>query len=107
MYKKNMRRQGKIASLSANDADADTLNDIADESPTPDEYAAEEDNVRYVLSLINRLDEKYKNVLLLKYSGFSNKEISSVLFISEDTVRQRLFRAKNLILKMGGGRFHD
>lgn len=107
MYKKNMRRQGKMAFLSANDADVDALNDIADESPTPDESAAEEDNVKYMLSLINRLDEKYKNVLLLKYSGFSNKEISSVLFISEDTVRQRLFRTKNLILKMGGGRFHD
>ena len=59
-----------------------------------------------VIIPVYELNEE-KNVLLLKYSGFSNKEISSVLFISEDTIRQRLFRAKNLILKMGGGRFHD
>lgn len=105
MLKKNKRRQRNeilMTSLEPHKQD-----EITDDAPTPEEAVIEEDNVRFILSLINKLDEKYRKVILLKYSGLSNKDIADLLFISQNAVRQRLFLAKRKILEMGGGRFYE
>lgn len=57
-------------------------------------------------SAIDTLSEKYKEVLILKYSaGFSNREIAEILNISEMSVRKRISRAKKQLennMKMEG-----
>lgn len=51
-----------------------------------------------VLRIIRELPEKYKEVFLLKYvNGYENKEIADVLNISEEAVRQRISRGRNII----------
>lgn len=53
-----------------------------------------------VLNIIRNLPDSYKEVFLLKYvNGYENKEIASILNISEDTVRQRISRGRNIIEK--------
>lgn len=51
-----------------------------------------------VLHIIRNMDITYKNVFLLKYvNGFSNKEIAKILNISEEAIRKRLSRGKEII----------
>lgn len=53
-----------------------------------------------VLKVIRDLPEKYREVFLLRYvNGYENKEIAKILNISEDTVRQRVLRGRNIIEK--------
>ncbi len=49
-----------------------------------------------LLSAISKLPEKYRSVILLKYSaGFSNEEISEIMEISVSNVRKILSRGKH------------
>ncbi|MBR2354049.1 MAG: sigma-70 region 4 domain-containing protein, partial [Clostridia bacterium] len=48
------------------------------------------------------LDDKYRDVILLKSLGFDNKSIAKVMNISEELVRQRYSRAKKQLWEMGG-----
>lgn len=50
---------------------------------------------------ILKLPINYSTVLRLKYSqGYSNKEISEILKITEENVRQRISRGKNKLAKI-------
>lgn len=107
MQKRNSRRKIREVPISSFSDEDDRIIEIADDSPSPEEVAISEDNTRFILSLLDRLEPKYKEVILLKYQGWNNKDISEVLFISQEAVRQRLFRAKKLLIKMGGGRLYE
>jgi RNA polymerase sigma-70 factor (ECF subfamily) len=51
-----------------------------------------------IVEILKHLPALYRDVLLLKYSNcYSNKEIASVLNISEVTVRQRISRGKKMV----------
>lgn len=53
-----------------------------------------------VEKVIRNMDEKYKSVFLLKYvNGLSYKEIAESLNISEEAVRKRISRGKDIIQK--------
>lgn len=53
-----------------------------------------------ILDIVRDLPDKYKEVFLLKYvNNYNNKEISEILNISEDAVRQRILRGRNIIEK--------
>lgn len=59
---------------------------------------------------LNRLDEKYRLVMILFYvEGFHTAEISSLLELAESTVRTRLSRGREKLAKTmipeGGGRY--
>lgn len=73
------------------------------EFPKEDFQVSEENDRFYAIEI---LPEKYKEILLLKYSaGFSNGEIAEILDISEVNVRKRLSRAKKQLecnIKMEG-----
>jgi len=57
-------------------------------------------NVQYLIDLINLLPNGFKEVFNLKViDGFSHKEISSMLDITEAASRSRLKRAKLLLKK--------
>ena len=58
-----------------------------------------ENNLHHeVFSVLSQLDEKYKSVILLHYlEGFSIKEVSSILKISESNVKMRLVRGREMM----------
>ena len=76
--------------------------DIPDYSACVDKIYISEENCEYLSQLINRLDQKYRDVILLKSLGLDNKSIAKIMNITEDLVRQRYLRAKKQLLEMGG-----
>lgn len=76
--------------------------DIPDYSACVDKIYVSEENCEYLHQLINRLDQKYRDVILLKSLGLDNKSIAKIMNITEDLVRQRYLRAKKQLLEMGG-----
>lgn len=59
---------------------------------------SEDEQLHYVADVVKTLPEKYRVVLILFYwDSLSIKEIASVLKVSEDAVKKRLERARNLI----------
>ena len=62
-----------------------------------DNYPFEKEEI---VSAIKSLDFKYSLPILLKYAeGYSVKEISGILGISENLVLQRLFRGRKMIIE--------
>lgn len=76
--------------------------DIPDYHSCVDKLYISEQNCTYLYELINRLDSKYRDVILLKSMGFNNKRIARIMNISEELVRKRYSRAKKQLLEMGG-----
>ena len=73
---------------------------MADASPLPDEVFQKKEVRRAVREALHSLPTKYKTVLLLReYEGLSYGEISKVLDISEGTVKSRISRAREYLLK--------
>lgn len=59
---------------------------------------SEDEQLHYVADVVKTLPEKYRGVLILFYwDSLSIKEIASVLKVSDDAVKKRLERARNLI----------
>ncbi len=72
--------------------------DIADESPAPDEAAASEEENALVRQSLAKLPETYRLALILFYrEGNSVKAVAEALDISEDAVKQRLARGRELL----------
>lgn len=68
----------------------------SDDTATHEEY-------RELLETVNRLPEKYRTVLVLRYfSDCSEKETARILGMPEGTVKSRLNRAKEIIRKETG-----
>lgn len=66
-----------------------------------EERASAAQHHKQVLSLVERLPAKEREVLLLSaFDELSSVEISEVLGITESSVRSRLFRARNLMAEM-------
>ncbi len=76
--------------------------DIPDYSSSVDKIYISEENCERIYKLINKLDFKYRDVVLLKSMGFDNKKIAEILNISEELVRKRYSRAKKQLWEMGG-----
>ena len=76
--------------------------DIHDYSSCVDKIYISEENCDHLHTLIDRLDDKYRDVVLLKSRGFDNKGIAEVMNISEELVRKRYSRAKKKLWEMGG-----
>ncbi|MBQ4090915.1 MAG: sigma-70 family RNA polymerase sigma factor [Clostridia bacterium] len=76
--------------------------DVPDYSSCVDKIYISEESCEYIHELINKLDDKYRDVILLKSLGFDSKSIANVMNISEELVRKRYSRAKKQLWKMGG-----
>ena len=69
----------------------------------PQDVAITNEEIEKVQVLINSLDPKYGDVLLLKYyNNLSNKFIAELLNISAENVAVRLYRAKHMLAKRIG-----
>jgi RNA polymerase sigma-70 factor, ECF subfamily len=65
---------------------------------TAEERAAAAQHHAHVLSLVDRLPPKEREVLMLSaFQELTSVEIASILGITESSVRSRLFRARNLM----------
>jgi len=62
---------------------------------------------RYVKELIDKLDLKYRDVLVLKGMGYDYGEIAYFMNISQSLVRKRYSRAKAMLLEMGGDTLYE
>ena len=60
------------------------------------------DASRNSIYLINKLDDKYRDVILLKSMGVDNQTIAEIMHISDNLVSQRYKRAKKQLWQMGG-----
>lgn len=96
-YKSGLRKLYRMKQLSFSTADEHDeffrLIPDNDDTATHEEY-------RELLETVNRLPEKYRTVLVLRYfSDCSEKETSRILGMPEGTVKSRLSRAKEMIRK--------
>ncbi|MFW5822515.1 MAG: RNA polymerase sigma factor [Tangfeifania sp.] len=61
-------------------------------------FCEQRDNL--IAKAVNRLDEKYRKVILLKYyGGLSYMQIAEILQLPEKTVKSRLFDARKILQK--------
>src|SRR3989475_9524910 len=71
---------------------------LADESPAPDETAANEEEFALVRASLAKLPETYRLPLVLFYrEGQSVRAVAAALDISEDAVKQRLARGREML----------
>ena len=79
----------------------DTLDDAADfpdDSPAPDEIAANEEEAALVRESLSKLPETYRLPLILFYrEGRSVRAVAESLEISEDAVKQRFARGREML----------
>ena len=82
--------------------ETDDVSDLARVLPTnemsAEEVAAAAQHHAYVLSCVDRLPAREREVMMLSaFEELSSVEIASVLGVTESSVRSRLFRARNLM----------
>ena len=87
----HLRRQREHAEL-------EDAPDLADKSPAPDEQAATKEEAGLLRYALAQLPEIYREPLVLYYREHqSTRAVAEMLDISEDTVRQRLARGREML----------
>lgn len=81
--------------------------DLSDESANVEEAVMSKMMCDYIQKLISLLDEKYRDVIILRSMGLGNDEIAYLMDITPDLVRKRYSRAKAKILELGGDSLRD
>lgn len=73
----------------------DMTDELTDSTYDPIEIVLNEETFNQIIVEVNKIKPIYQDVLILKYShDCSNRDIASLLRISENVVRKRLERAK-------------
>jgi RNA polymerase sigma-70 factor (ECF subfamily) len=81
--------------------DSQVFQQIADRGPLPDEQAETAETVRLIRQEIARLPDYLKDILILRdLEGLSYHELAALLQLSEGTVKSRLSRARQQLMKM-------
>ncbi len=76
----------------------ETFCDVPDDGTEPAEIVIRRDTHEIMLRAIHSLDEKYRDVCILKYvHGYKEREIAGLLNLSQGTVSTRIFRAKQIL----------
>jgi RNA polymerase sigma-70 factor (ECF subfamily) len=101
-YNQNKRRSQNEIQISVLQEDGDDPIELADKDEDLDRIIATKDAYNIVKELVERLDEKYKSVLMLRANGLNFEEIAELLNITPQLARKRFSRARELIIKMGG-----
>ncbi len=80
--------------------DNNKIGNIKSDIPPPQELYILTEEQRELQAVVNRLDEKYRIVVVMYYyQQLSCKDIAEILHISTRTVETRLYRAKKLLKK--------
>lgn len=81
---------------------------IADTDEDMVRIVINEENQRLVATLVRKLDDIYRDVILLKFEQeMTTKEIAKFLNITDDLVRMRYMRARRLLIEMGGEALYE
>ena len=109
IYRKNKSRAGKTISLTSADPDDERGDhDIRDDGSDVDKPVLDGERCELMRKLIDQLDLKYRDVIVLKYYYMmSNDKIAEIMKITEALVRMRLTRAKRILLEKGGDALYD
>ncbi len=76
----------------------ETFYDLPSEDDAVDEIVIKGDAYDIILRAIRALDEKYRDVCILRYvHGYKEREVAELLNISAGTVSTRIFRAKQIL----------
>ena len=79
-------------------AELEEAPELADKSPAPDEQAASKEEAGLLRYALAQLPESYREPLILYYrENQSTRAVAEMLDISEDTVRQRLARGREML----------
>jgi RNA polymerase sigma-70 factor (ECF subfamily) len=85
----------KIRAKKQSSQDVSEYHFIADHSAPPDIQAEDRENLKIVMDVLNTLPENQKEIIHLRdIEGYTYKEISDLIGISEDQVKVNLFRAR-------------
>lgn len=77
---------------------------LADEAPTPDQVTASEEEAALVRESLAKLPETYRTPLVLFYrEGQSVRAVAETLALSEDAVKQRLARGREMMREQMSG----
>ncbi len=107
-YEKNRQRVSSQFSQTVYDEDGESsIIDIPDHSADVERIVMNNYVCSYVKELINKLDNKYRDVITLKGMGYNYEEIACIMGISQALVRKRYSRAKTMILDMGGEMLYE
>ena len=107
-YKANQKRnRWEISTTVYDENDESSMMDIPDLSANTERIVLSEFTCKYVKELIDSLDLKYRDVIVLKGLGYGYEEIAFLMDISQELVRKRYSRAKKMILEMGGNTLYE
>lgn len=68
---------------------------------SPEDSVIKNEKIEFLRTLIEKIPIKYKTALLLReYQGLQYSEIAAILEISEGTVKSRIYRAREYLLKL-------
>jgi RNA polymerase sigma factor (sigma-70 family) len=85
----------KIRARKQNTQDISEYHFIADHTATPDVQTEDKESLKIVMDVLNSLPENQKEIIHLRdVEGYSYKEISDLIGLSEDQVKVNLFRAR-------------
>ena len=102
-YKENKKRNyWEISTTVFDEEEESSIMDIPDLSANVERIVISEFSCSYVKELIDKLDLKYRDVIVLKGYGYGYEEIAYLMHISQELVRKRYSRARKKVLEMGG-----
>ncbi|MBQ2897021.1 MAG: sigma-70 family RNA polymerase sigma factor [Clostridia bacterium] len=96
-------RKSNVFSLNAQmDDEGDSyIENIRDDSPTPEEVIDSEETKKLVHQALDKLSPDHKAILVLRdINGLSYEEIAEVLMLSTGTVKSRINRARNALYEI-------
>lgn len=107
-YKENQKRNQREVSTTVYDEDDESsIMDIPDYTANVERIVLSDFTCNYLKELIDKLDLKYRDVMVLKGVGYDYEEIAFFMEISQVLVRKRYSRAKRMILEMGGETLYE
>jgi RNA polymerase sigma factor (sigma-70 family) len=85
----------KIRARKQSSQDISEYHFIADHGATPDVQTEDKESLKIVMDVLNSLPENQKEIIHLRdIEGYTYKEISELIGLSEDQVKVNLFRAR-------------
>ena len=108
LYRRKKRQLEVEASMAMEIDEGLLASDVADEESDVVRMVINEENQRLVATLVRKLDDIYRDVILLKFEQeMTTKEIAKFLNITDNLVRMRYMRARRLLIEMGGEALYE
>lgn len=107
-YKKKQQKNKMEFSANVHDEDdEESINDIPDYNSDVEQIVLSDFVRDYIMKLIDELEPKYRDVIVLKGLGYDYEEIATLMSISQVLVRKRYSRAKMMLIEMGGEMLYE